>query len=135
MGMLSSRHQLGRTFADSFRDPEQPAAGVGELSGDDAGRPRATSVRPVVFSFFFGALRRVGHAAQGRGTGGGRLDAVSGYMGGVVTVVNIDGVNPGQMKLTGPVTADIYIGKITKGNADLFADSANRLVQASVVDR
>jgi phosphate transport system substrate-binding protein len=38
-------------------------------------------------------------------------------MGGVVTVVNIDGVAPGQMKLTGPVTADIYLGKITKWNA------------------
>ena len=42
-------------------------------------------------------------------------------MGGVVTVVNIDGVNPGQMKLTGPVTADIYLGKITKWNAPEIA--------------
>jgi len=38
-------------------------------------------------------------------------------MGGVVTVVNVEGVAPGQMKLTGPVTADIYLGKITKWNA------------------
>jgi phosphate transport system substrate-binding protein len=37
-------------------------------------------------------------------------------MGGVVTVVNIEGVAPGQMKLTGPVTADIYLGKITRWN-------------------
>ena len=37
-------------------------------------------------------------------------------MGGVVTVVNIEGVTPGQMKLTGPVIADIYLGKITKWN-------------------
>jgi phosphate transport system substrate-binding protein len=42
-------------------------------------------------------------------------------MGGVVTVVNIDGVAPGQMKLTGPVTADIYLGKITKWNAPEIA--------------
>jgi phosphate transport system substrate-binding protein len=35
-------------------------------------------------------------------------------MGGVVPVVNIDGVKPGQLKLTGPVLADIYLGKITK---------------------
>ena len=38
-------------------------------------------------------------------------------MGGVVTVINIDGIAPGQMKLTGPVVADIYLGKITHWNA------------------
>ncbi|GJJ01639.1 phosphate-binding protein PstS [Duganella rhizosphaerae] len=37
-------------------------------------------------------------------------------MGGVVAVVNIDGVTPGQLKLTGPVIGDIYLGKITKWN-------------------
>lgn len=37
-------------------------------------------------------------------------------MGGVVTVVNIDGIAPGQLKLTGPVVADIYLGKITEWN-------------------
>jgi phosphate transport system substrate-binding protein len=37
-------------------------------------------------------------------------------MGGVVPVVNLDGVNPGQMKLTGKVLADIYLGKISKWN-------------------
>jgi phosphate transport system substrate-binding protein len=38
-------------------------------------------------------------------------------MGGVVTVVNLDGVAPGQLKLTGAVVADIYLGKVTKWNA------------------
>ncbi|MDL2355672.1 MAG: phosphate ABC transporter substrate-binding protein PstS [Pseudomonadota bacterium] len=42
-------------------------------------------------------------------------------MGGVVLVVNLDGVAPGQMKLTGPVIADIYLGKITKWNAPEIA--------------
>jgi phosphate transport system substrate-binding protein len=37
-------------------------------------------------------------------------------MGGVVAIVNLDGVAPGQLKLTGPVLADIYLGKITKWN-------------------
>lgn len=37
-------------------------------------------------------------------------------MGGVVPVVNIAGVNPGDMKLTPTVLADIYLGKITKWN-------------------
>jgi len=38
-------------------------------------------------------------------------------MGGVVAVVNVEGVSPGQLKMTGPVLADIYLGKITKWNA------------------
>ena len=37
-------------------------------------------------------------------------------IGGVVPVVNIKGITPGQVKLTGPVLADIYLGKITKWN-------------------
>jgi phosphate transport system substrate-binding protein len=37
-------------------------------------------------------------------------------IGAVVPVVNIAGVKPGQMKLTGPVLGDIYLGKITKWN-------------------
>lgn len=38
-------------------------------------------------------------------------------IGGVVPVFNIDGIKSGQMKLTGQVFADIYLGKITKWNA------------------
>ena len=37
-------------------------------------------------------------------------------MGGVVPVVNIKGVKPGQITLTGEILADIYLGKITKWN-------------------
>ncbi|MUI11584.1 phosphate ABC transporter substrate-binding protein PstS [Massilia dura] len=37
-------------------------------------------------------------------------------MGGVVTVVNLDGIAPGQLKLTGQVVGDIFLGKITKWN-------------------
>ncbi len=37
-------------------------------------------------------------------------------MGGVVPVVNFDGVKPGELKITGAVLADIYLGKITKWN-------------------
>ena len=35
-------------------------------------------------------------------------------IGGVVPVVNIKGIAPGQVKLTGAVLGDIYLGKITK---------------------
>jgi len=37
-------------------------------------------------------------------------------IGGVVPVINIEGVKPGQMKLTGPLLADIYLGKLHKWN-------------------
>lgn len=37
-------------------------------------------------------------------------------IGGVVPVVNIKGIAPGQLKLSGQVLGDIYLGKITKWN-------------------
>jgi phosphate transport system substrate-binding protein len=37
-------------------------------------------------------------------------------IGGVVPVVNIPGISAGQVKLTGQVLGDIYLGKITKWN-------------------
>src|SRR3954464_2719487 len=37
-------------------------------------------------------------------------------IGGVVPVVNIAGVLPGKLRLTGQVLGDIYLGKITKWN-------------------
>src|SRR6516225_11499913 len=43
-------------------------------------------------------------------------------IGGVVPVVNIEGVGPGAMKLTGPVLADIYLGKIKTWNDKAIAD-------------
>lgn len=33
-------------------------------------------------------------------------------IGGVVPVINVDGIKPGELRLTGPVLADIYLGKI-----------------------
>ena len=37
-------------------------------------------------------------------------------IGGVIPVVNLEGVKPGEIKLNGEVLADIYLGKITKWN-------------------
>ena len=37
-------------------------------------------------------------------------------IGGVVPVVNVEGITKGQLKLTGPLLADIYLGKITMWN-------------------
>jgi len=37
-------------------------------------------------------------------------------IGGVVPVINVKGIVPGQLKMTGQVLGDIYLGKITKWN-------------------
>ena len=42
-------------------------------------------------------------------------------IGGVVPVANLRGVAPGQIKLTGSLLADIYLGKITKWNDPALA--------------
>ncbi len=42
-------------------------------------------------------------------------------IGGVVPMINLPGVAAGQLKLTGPVLADIYLGKITMWNAPEIA--------------
>lgn len=43
-------------------------------------------------------------------------------IGGVVPVVNVKGIAAGQMKLTGEVLADIYLGKISKWNDKRITD-------------
>ena len=42
-------------------------------------------------------------------------------VGGDVPVVNLPGIKPGDLKLTGPVLADIYLGKIKKWNGQDIA--------------
>lgn len=37
-------------------------------------------------------------------------------IGGTVPVINLDGFKPGELRVTGPVLADMYMGKITKWN-------------------
>ena len=46
-------------------------------------------------------------------------------IGGVVPVVNIKGIKPGQVRMTGPMLADIYLGKITRWN-DAALKAINR---------
>jgi phosphate transport system substrate-binding protein len=43
-------------------------------------------------------------------------------IGGVVLVVNLEGIKPGELKLTGPLVADIYFGKIKKWNEKPIAE-------------
>ena len=42
-------------------------------------------------------------------------------MGGVVPVVNLPGIKPGELKLTGKLLADMYLGKITAWNDPAIA--------------
>ena len=37
-------------------------------------------------------------------------------IGGTVPVINLDGIKPGELKITGPVMADVFMGNITKWN-------------------
>lgn len=43
-------------------------------------------------------------------------------VGGVVPIINIEGVAAGQLKLTGAVLADIYLGKITRWNDPVLVE-------------
>jgi len=43
-------------------------------------------------------------------------------IGGVVPVVNLPGIKPGEIKLSGAVLADIFLGKITKWDDKAIAD-------------
>jgi len=43
-------------------------------------------------------------------------------VGGVVPIMNVEGIAPGTLKLTGAVLADIYLGKVKKWNDKAIAD-------------
>lgn len=43
-------------------------------------------------------------------------------MGGIVPILNVEGIEPGQLVLDGATLADIYLGKITKWNDKAIAD-------------
>jgi len=45
-----------------------------------------------------------------------RLGQFPSVIGGVVPVVNIEGIAPNQLRLTGPLLAEIYLGRITRWN-------------------
>ena len=42
-------------------------------------------------------------------------------IGGTVPVINLDGFKPGELRITGPVLAEMFLGKITKWNDPKFA--------------
>ncbi len=54
-------------------------------------------------------------------------------MGGVVPVYNLEGIKPGEIRLTGAVLADIYLGKVTRWNAPAIA-ALNQGIKLPVQD-
>ncbi|MDB5815088.1 MAG: pstS [Rhodocyclales bacterium] len=52
----------------------------------------------------------------------GGLTQFPAVIGGIVPVVNLAGIKAGELKLTGPVLADIFLGKITKWNDKAIKD-------------
>ncbi|HEX3123684.1 MAG TPA: extracellular solute-binding protein, partial [Rhodanobacteraceae bacterium] len=67
----------------------------------------------------FGASDKPLEAKDLTDTGLGQFPVV---IGGIVPVVNIEGLQPGDLKLSGPVLADIFLGKVQKWNDKAIAD-------------
>ena len=67
----------------------------------------------------FGASDKPLDAKDLTDTGLGQFPVV---IGGIVPVVNIDGMQAGDLKLSGPVLADIFLGKVQKWNDKAIAD-------------
>ena len=60
-------------------------------------------------------------AAAARNSPQAGLGQFPSAIGGVVPVVNVDGLQPGQLRLTGPLLADIFLGKVTTWNDPAIA--------------
>jgi phosphate transport system substrate-binding protein len=55
-------------------------------------------------------------------------------IGGVVPVINLSGIGAGQLRLTGPLLADIYLGKITMWNdAEIAAQNPGLALPATKI--
>lgn len=56
-------------------------------------------------------------------------------IGGTVPVINLDGFKPGELRITGPILADVYMGTITKWNDARLAalNPGKRLPDVNIV--
>ncbi|WP_026172785.1 phosphate ABC transporter substrate-binding protein PstS [Asticcacaulis benevestitus] len=120
-------------------NPDKPAQSAAKISGAGATFPAP------LYTAWAGQYKTTGGAElnyQAIGSGGGikqieantvdfgatdkplkpeELDKAGLYqfptvMGGIVPIVNLTGVEPGKLKLTGALLADIFLGKVTKWN-------------------
>ncbi|HEY9215446.1 MAG TPA: phosphate ABC transporter substrate-binding protein PstS [Ancylobacter sp.] len=92
-------------WAEAYREREGTIVGyqsVGSSAGVNRIRDKAVD---------FGASDKPLKPAELERLGLGQFPIV---FGGVVPVVNIKGIKPGEMRFTGSLLADIYMGKVTK---------------------
>lgn len=92
-------------WAEAYREREGTIVGYQSV-GSSAGVNR---IRDKTVDF--GASDKPLKSAELERLGLGQFPIV---FGGVVPVVNIKGVKPGEMRFTGSLLADIYMGKVTK---------------------
>jgi phosphate transport system substrate-binding protein len=125
------------------------ALGIGTASAMDLAGAGSTFVYPILSKWAAAYAAKTGDRVnyQSIGSGGGIAQIKAGtvdfgasdkplkpedlqtlglgqfplVVGGIVPVVHIYGVAPGQLKLTGPLIADIYLGKITNWNDPALA--------------
>ena len=135
--MLGSVSLLGVAAAGC--QPSAPSEGTGGISGAGATFPAPLYAR---WAADYHAATGVAVNYQGIGSGGGIKQILAGtvdfgasdkpltpdklsggglyqfptVVGGVTPVVNIAGVGPGQLKLSGPLLGDIYLGVVTRWN-------------------
>lgn len=91
-------------WADAFR--RETGIGVSYQSSGNVEGIRQIKARTVAFAASDGPLR-----------GDKELDGLAQFpmvMGGLVPVVNIDGIGPGDLVLDGPTLANIYLGRVQK---------------------
>jgi phosphate transport system substrate-binding protein len=90
-------------WADAYK--KQTGAGMNYQSIGSGGGIAQIKAKTVDFGASDAPLKQADLQAAG-------LMQFPAIIGGIVPVVNIEGVAPGALKLTGPLLADIYLGKV-----------------------
>ena len=103
---------------------ESPTAGS-KIPGDLRARVRASGIacRDAARQGSARRFRRIRHAAafgRAHGSGLGQFPII---IGGIVVATNIEGVGPGVLRLSGPLLADIFLGRITSWSDPAIAAS------------
>lgn len=99
-------------WADAYK--KETGVGLNYQSIGSGGGIRQIKARTIDFGASDMPLRAEELAKDG-------LFQFPAIIGGVVPIVNVEGVQPGQLRLTGKIIADIYLGKIKNWNAPEIA--------------
>ena len=141
----------GNTGTPAASTPENAAAGAADKLTAEISGAGASFIFPLVskWSADYNAATGAKINYQSIGSGGGIAQIKAGTVdfgssdkplsseelaqaglgqfpsaiGGVVPVVNLEGVQPGQLRLSGALLADIFLGKVGKWNDKAIADA------------